>query len=125
MILHFFALFKILETEDQKPCRICQECTERLLNAYDFINSVQKAELDIEIYLKREKELYSVEVIRQLDEEGVEIDATDVDIEDIEILEDEFQIEQEPAADEKNEEIIDDIRSVSQSNDTNQYLNIV
>lgn len=107
--------------DEERPSRICQECTERLLNAYDFICSVEKAELDIENYFKTDKQHHPEEVIDQLDEEDVKIDATDIDVEDIEILEEEFQIEQEPTVYEKKEDIIEgEIDAVCQSDDLNQ-----
>lgn len=92
------------ECDDGKPCCLCQECTERLLNAYEFICSVEKAELDIENYLKAEKGQLEKLVPLSEEEEGVEeeeelkeeiVESTEIDVQDIEILDEEFQTEQE------------------------------
>lgn len=70
---------------------MCQECTERLLNAYDFICSVEKAEIDIENFLRID--------VHQLEEEtehldpDVKIDVNDIEIQDIEVLDEEFQVD--------------------------------
>lgn len=90
---------KVIEDiEDGKPCRLCQECTERLLNAYEFICSVEKAELDIENYLRAEKDQFDrLSPLKEGEEEVKEetIESTEIDVQDIEILDDEFQTEQE------------------------------
>ncbi|XP_065354782.1 zinc finger protein OZF-like [Calliphora vicina] len=84
---------EVEEFDDEKPCQLCQECTERLLQAYDFICSVEKAEIDIENYLK-DHNRQSVEELERLDDD-VKIDVTDIEIQDIEILDEEFQTDQE------------------------------
>ncbi|KAM7364191.1 uncharacterized protein ACRADG_000785 [Cochliomyia hominivorax] len=81
------------EFDDGKPFRLCQECTERLLNAYDFICSVERAEIEINNYLKAYNQ--QSDELETLEEEEVKVDAIDIDVQDIEILDEEFQIEQE------------------------------
>ncbi|XP_037813430.1 zinc finger protein 658B-like [Lucilia sericata] len=84
---------EVVEYDDEKPCRLCQECTERLLHAYEFICSVERAEISIENYLKGDNN-QSVEELKPEDEDN-KIDATDIDIQDIEILDEEFQTDHE------------------------------
>lgn len=96
-----------MEIDDDKPSRLCQECTERLLSAYDFVCAVEKAEVEIETYLKLKNK--TCEQIHQIEEEDdvfVEIDAIDIDVQDIEVLDEEFQIEPDQTLSNKDVEIV-------------------
>lgn len=70
---------------------MCNQCTERLLSAYEFICKVEKAEKDIELFLNEQ----TIEILD--DEQNTittkieEIEASDTETQDLEILEDEFE----------------------------------
>lgn len=92
-----------MESEDEKPDRLCQTCTERLLGAYDFLCAVEEAEHEIENFLRLEK--HSEEQLQHLEEnedkeemDVVEVESTNIDVEDIEILDDEFITDQDDQA---------------------------
>lgn len=83
---------EILESETAKPTHLCPQCTERLLNAYEFLTAVLKAEKEIEQYLDKLKESDDKEEL-QLNEDLV-IETVDV-LQEIEVLEEDFLTDHE------------------------------
>uniref|UniRef100_A0A1A9WDF2 Protein krueppel n=1 Tax=Glossina brevipalpis TaxID=37001 RepID=A0A1A9WDF2_9MUSC len=95
---------EVNESDEVKPSRLCEQCTTRLLGAYELICAVEKAEVEIDSLLQQEHEHeHSEDASLDLQEnnnyvlepdDGVENNEEE-ETQDLEILDDEFQLDQE------------------------------
>lgn len=89
------SVFKFKIANDEvTPTRICSNCTERLLNAYELVCQVEKSEDTLRTHVEREQKdmLISDSASYQQHTTAIECDEDEtVENEDFEVLEEEFQ----------------------------------
>uniref|UniRef100_A0A1B0AVI0 Protein krueppel n=1 Tax=Glossina palpalis gambiensis TaxID=67801 RepID=A0A1B0AVI0_9MUSC len=91
---------EVNENDEIKPSRLCEQCTTRLLGAYELICAVEKAEVEIDLLLQQEQVHCEDTDVREnnnyvLGDDGEVENNEEEETQDLEILDDEFQLDQE------------------------------
>ncbi|XP_075159813.1 uncharacterized protein LOC142232966 [Haematobia irritans] len=105
-----------ISESDTKPTNICHECTEKLLTAFEFICTVEKSEQELEVHLKNiivadivvdDKGEYSdIDTNQQINVVDSDIEPL-TDVQEIEVLDDEYLEEYTEDKTHKHENVIE------------------